>query len=215
MMTKNKRIKKGCQTKVKEPVTKVEKKTLKNAKKDIVKKKKGSSKNLKSEKITIGDDIDTNVHENQNICEETPIVIQPPPAGLAYIPSSMFNIIVDSFEKEIDKFKKAFVIFINNNNIICNNALDWLEVDRFIHDYIKELMMYNKLDKFIIEYDMIDGMLLLIEYYKNDIYKDIFENEMEIFHYVKNNVHNTKYDMVYCIVKKMIGHESYENIMGF
>lgn len=141
--------------------------------------------------------------------------IQPPPTGLAYIPASMFNMIVNSFEKEIDKFKNSFDNFIKTNNILRNNnALDWLETDRFIHNYIKLLMLESKLDKFIIEYEMIDGMLLLIEYYKNYLYKDVFENEMEIIHYIKNN-NDTKYDMAYCIIKKIVSHDTYETVMGF
>lgn len=141
--------------------------------------------------------------------------IQPPPTGLAYIPASMFNMIVNSFEKEIDKFKNSFDNFIKINNIMCNNnALDWLETDRFIHDYIKQLMVDRKLDKFIIEYEMIDAMHLLIEYYKTYLYKDVFENEMEIIHYIKNN-YETKYYMAYCIIKKLVGHKTYETVMGF
>lgn len=141
--------------------------------------------------------------------------IQPPPTGLAYIPASMFNMIVNSFEKEIDKFKNSFDNFIKTNNILRNNnALDWLETDRFIHNYIKLLMLESKLDKFIIEYEMIDGMLLLIEYYKNYLYKDVFENEMEIIHYIKNN-NDTKYDMAYCIIKQLVCHDTYETVMGF
>lgn len=204
MIAKNKRIMKSSEKK--NSNIKVEEKPLKKSKKDLDKKIVGSSKAPKSKQIA-------NKNKQKDDVIDT-IAIQPPPMGLAYIPSSVFNIIASSFEKEVDKFKNAFGFFIKRNNIMYNNVLDWLEVDRFIHDYIQQLSLDCKLDKFIIEYDAIDGMILLIDYYKHDLYKDIFDNETEIIHYIKSNINNTKYDMVYCIIKNLVGHKSYENIVG-
>ena len=216
-MTKmNKRTPKDIKTKtlVSEPIIKNVKKSIKNP----IKKVKDTKINKPQEKAKKTQETQETqkTQETMYTNNTQQYSIQPPPAGLAYVPAYMFNIIVNSFEREIDKFRNSFDNFIKINNIIYNNnALDWLETDKFIHDYIKQLTLDGKLDKFITEYEMIDGMILLIEYYKNYLYKDVYENEMEIIYYIKNNVNETKYDMVYCIIKKIVGHESYETIMGF
>lgn len=147
--------------------------------------------------------------------QETSISIPPPPQGLAYIPLEIFETIMNSFEKETDKFKRDFDVFVRTNNIMYNNAIDWLEVDKYIHAYISKLMIDNRLDKCINDHSNIDAIILLIDYYKNDLYKDIFQNEYDVINFIRNNQNDARYDMVYSILKKISGHASHEEVMGF
>lgn len=190
------------------------KRITKSSKQNVVNNKthhKKTKVNNKIKKVKFCQSIEDVNNTIPTICE----TYNSPPPGLCYIPIDVFQSIMNSFEKELDKFKRDFNCFMKSNDIIYTNVLDWFEVEKFIHNYVQKLVMNENIDKFISEYGIIQGMVLLIQYYKNILYKDVFENESEIIHYINNNHSNTKYDIAYSIISKMTGHCSYDEITGF
>lgn len=166
--------------------------------------------------------------ENQIEPEQPPFYsIPPPPLGLAYIPSYMFESIVNSFQdiernnkKEIDIFVKEYNDYISEkqSNVLnhTNSFIEWLDIDSFINNYVLQLIKQQKVEKLIIEYGIVNGLRLLIKYYNEEVYDGMFENTNDIIDYINNeNNFQTNYETAAAILKNVIGHKSRKDIMGF
>lgn len=185
--------------------------------------KKKCYKNNKTEMVydtnTSYDDISIEEYNNQLFQEHQHFPL--PPEGFTYIPCNVLETILTFIKKnkyyiqEIDRFKNKFSDFLNNKNILYNNLIDWIEVDNFIQGYTQQLLEEEKIDKFIMEYGIVESVSLLIHYYHNDKYENIFKDEMEVFEMVKRNMEDNsiKVDTAMCILKTITGHKSYNEII--
>lgn len=174
----------------------------------------------KSDKIKmVYDNISIEEYNNQLFEEHQNFPL--PPDGFTYIPCNVLETILTFIKKnkyhvqEIDKFKNKFNEFLNDQNILYNNIIDWIEVDNFIKEYTQHLLEEEKVDKFIMEYGIVESVSLLINYYHNDKYENIFKDEIEVFEMIKRNMENTsvKFDTAMCILKNITGHKTYNEII--
>jgi len=121
---------------------------------------------------------------------------------------------------DIELFKTLFEEFRKVNNISqpseINNLIEWLQVDKFIEGYVAGLKYINKMEKVICEYGISNSMILLIDYYMDDIYDGLFDNEYLALNQIKKQSDaNNNYDMCLCILRKTIGQKIKRKMMGF
>lgn len=121
---------------------------------------------------------------------------------------------------DIELFKTLFEEFRKVNNISTpseiNNLIEWLQVDKFIEGYVAGLKYINKMEKVICEYGISNSMVLLINYYVDDLYEGLFDNEYFAINQIKKQTDaKNNYDMCLCILKKTIGQKMKKEMMGF